>query len=432
MKYKTKHEDSLSEYESDSETTYRPEKELGKGSYAVTRLFVANNNKKIAIISPNPERDEFSVSELDAKYQFFKTHYPNDKVEMFRPGDGEYRLRVPFIEGKTYSHAFCKYRRTSLPTAFIVRIFRSALHELEQCHKNGLAFIDLKEDNIMYNVKTGKSHLIDGGLSTKIGTLLRPSIFQGKLIDRAEQIRRERAPIAPECLQSGAVVIDASMDVYGIGFFIKQIAKTEESDLAKLADSCLDINPQNRKKLDDVISFFLEKARSTLDVDLQKKYALLGCMIKKLQGIHKSGRALVFLSLETVHVLLHYEDPKMKSPFIDWQIGSKVTFAFKSPFEQALEEVREEYTQFAPECWSKSGKTATEAMDVYSLGSMFSYLFLTNCKDKLMTDLINDCMDPNPMTRPDIPTLKKRLDLIEASLGNEPSDRSSKTDHCYH
>lgn len=167
------HDDDNSEescYESEGETEYYPEKNIGSGTYAKARKFQsADGQKSCAVLKPR-DQDDIDFKEVYNKYQFFKTLYPTQNIELIEQ-ENTYRLVLPYIVGIPYEKLHFTTQRQQ------IKLFISAIEALKDCHNKGYIVLDLKGDNIHYDMNSGKSYLLDGGISVKKDELLDPDIF---------------------------------------------------------------------------------------------------------------------------------------------------------------------------------------------------------------------------------------------------------------
>ena len=240
-------------YESDGNTSYCPVVKLGQGTYCEVRLFASSDGKKeIAVMNPrNPKG--YSKGEVNNKYDFLKTIYPNARVELIEyEAQKSYRLITSVVAGKPYDAlSFYKYPDPNNEQP-LLDLFLSALQELRRCHAMGYVFVDLKADNILYDEPTGNSGLVDGGLASRVGSPLRRT-FKLRATLEVEKSRTEYPYIAPECWSTEQVLAATSMDVYSLGRMMAQALKhSSNSELKDLIRTCLAINPQDRPSLDEM------------------------------------------------------------------------------------------------------------------------------------------------------------------------------------
>lgn len=209
--YKFHDDDNFEEscYESEGETLYYPEKNIGSGTYAKARKFQsADGHRSLAVLKPK-DKDDIDFIEVYNKYKFFKTLYPKQSIELIERED-TYRLVLPYIVGVPYEKLHLTNKRQQ------IKLFISAIEALKDCHNKGYIVLDLKADNIHYDMSSGKSYLLDGGISVKKDMLLDPNIFVVKtkeeLISKKEiyanctRMLVANANIGPKkhgCLRSG-------------------------------------------------------------------------------------------------------------------------------------------------------------------------------------------------------------------------------------
>jgi hypothetical protein len=254
-----------SDYESDDglgETRkFYPVAQYPSGNCADARLFKSSSDAETRVVlSPvsvdhfdSLEAKEASFEEPRRKSDFFKALYPQSRVRFIPWGNGSYRLILPEIPGVTY-------KKILLSDSSEVRsVMFSAVLALKDAHDKGYLTIDLKEDNILYDPKTGKSFLIDGGFSVKIGSPIPIRIFQCENQNKVDESRKMYFHLAPECWSTSTVMANELMDVYSLANMILRIAKKARIDgpLISVLERCSDLNPTNRPTLNDLIHFLM-------------------------------------------------------------------------------------------------------------------------------------------------------------------------------
>ncbi len=242
-----------SDYESDGGTTYRPSKSnrhIGAGTYCYVRKFLSSDEKKeVAVAAPSFD-NPVDFGEAARKKAFLETLYPDSRFVFFKryhvslTYKNTYRLVMPIIKGISYGSYSKDFRLTNNEQ---INLFCSAVNALEDCHQKGYVVVDLKADNIHYDLESSKSYLLDGGTSAKINNPL-CNTFQN-----AEMVKMGWAyfHIAPECWSVDPVKAETSMDVYSFGNVINHVASKQimSDQLMSLARSCLQKNPSERPTL---------------------------------------------------------------------------------------------------------------------------------------------------------------------------------------
>ncbi len=236
-----------SEYESDGETTYYPEKRLGTGTYAHARLFKSRSNKpqlrkEVVVLKSVKEKED--LEEATNKHTFFHTLYTNNQSHLFNTKDG-YRLVLPYIP-------YVSYEKLAIDNPKFQRIlFYSAVEALNDCHQKGMIVVDLKADNIYYDSVYQKSYLIDGGLSTHINTPIDRLVFQKANQTTVEKLQTKYEHIPPECwsVAPNSSLATVEMDIYSLGVLMIDVLNDIDPALKPLIDACLDKNPKNRPTL---------------------------------------------------------------------------------------------------------------------------------------------------------------------------------------
>lgn len=136
---------------------------FAKGEYAEARSlfpksFITRAVEKLKIVLKPISKN---LAEAKRKYNFFKKLYPLDTVELFEYSQEDYRLVLRRKPGMPYGD----YAKNINSRGDQVRLFISAIQALKHCHEENLVISDLHANNIFFDFTTGKSYLIDGGLS---------------------------------------------------------------------------------------------------------------------------------------------------------------------------------------------------------------------------------------------------------------------------
>lgn len=254
-----------SDYESDDggqTRIFRPVDRYPSGNHAAARLFKSSDAATRVVLSPVSVEHFDSVAEKEASFEeaqrkaaFFTALYPGSRVRFIPCSDGTYRLILPEIPGVTY-----KEIRLS-DSSEIRSIMFSAVLALKDAHDKGYVTIDLKEDNILYNLDTGESCLIDGGLAVKIGDPIPRTIFQCKNQTEVNENRKEFFHLAPECWSTSIVMANEAMDVYSLANMIRRRANKVHIDdpLMYVLVECSDLNPTKRPTLKDLSDFLMQE-----------------------------------------------------------------------------------------------------------------------------------------------------------------------------
>ncbi|WP_454785496.1 protein kinase domain-containing protein [Legionella sp. WA2024007413] len=238
------HDDDTSEescYESDGETKYYPQKNIGSGTYARARKFQSTDGQRsLAVLKP-VDKDDIDFIEAYNKYTFFKTLYPKQNNALIERDD-TYRLVLPYIVGVPYEKLHLTNERQQ------IKLFLSAIEALKDCHNKGYIVLDLKADNIHFDKNSGKSYLLDGGISVKKGMPLNPDIFCVTTNEERILNKKKYTQIAPECWSQKPITAQKSMDVYALGAMMQSILKPSV-DLNRLIQLCLVHQPEHRPTL---------------------------------------------------------------------------------------------------------------------------------------------------------------------------------------
>ncbi len=262
---------SYSDYESEgsdeelaSPRVFEPVAHYPSGNYANARLFRSSDAATRVVLSPVSLGHFDSVSEKNAEKKasfeearrkaiFFEALYPRARVRFISFPSGTYRLILPEIPGVAY-----KELRLS-NSSRIRSIMLSAVLALQGAHDQGYVTIDLKEDNILYDLKTEKSFLIDGGLAVKIGDPIPTSIFQCENQNKVDENRTNYFHLAPECWSTSTVMASEAMDVYSLAnmIFRRSNEACIDASLMSVLVQCSDLNPKHRPTLGDLIHFLM-------------------------------------------------------------------------------------------------------------------------------------------------------------------------------
>ncbi|MBA3536354.1 MAG: hypothetical protein H0T84_07080 [Tatlockia sp.] len=249
-------------YESEGGTEYKADKEIGRGKYALARAFLSDQGKAIAILSPLNKK--IDLEEAQTKYQFFNTIYPGQGTQLIE-GQGTYRLVLPLLPGKPYN----KLAITSEEYARL--LFLSAVQALKDCHAKDIILLDIKEDNVLFDDESGKSYLIDGGISVLKGEMIHP-MFQQLSLYIIEYCRNTNTVYAPECFSLERELATEAMDIYSLGSMIINIASCALGpELQELAIACQNENPNQRPTLLELESKLTQLAIITQGRALKKK-----------------------------------------------------------------------------------------------------------------------------------------------------------------
>lgn len=247
-------------------------KKSGQGAYANARVFIdPNENHKLIVLDPI---DGAVSYEIKAKIAFFKRRYGKKNVFLIEFNE-DYRAGLPYIEGIAFNElAINSYEQ-------LIKIFLSATAEIKECHNRGIIYLDLKEDNFIYDKQSNQSFLIDGGLFADEGKPVCPQIFQKKSIELVHNALENRSflHLAPECWSTGPIPAHSSMDVYSFGRLMETMCiryDYETLELEELIDSCITINPEERislKTLENRLTILLNKSEQPINENKKLNYS---------------------------------------------------------------------------------------------------------------------------------------------------------------
>jgi serine/threonine protein kinase len=194
-----------------------------------------------------------------------------------------------------------------------IKFFLSAVETLMKCHRKGYVFIDLKEDNILYDKTTGKSYLIDGGLAQKNNTVLRESVFLKNNQDEIDKVLSSSFHMAPECFSTQEVLAKESMDVYSLGSMMGRVLIYPSDTLNKLIKECQCATPGDRLSLEDLRAKLMEYYEERLKIENRQEQPSLTAPVrqKTRQNQVESVDVTVF-SQECLHnSTIRQETPKI-------------------------------------------------------------------------------------------------------------------------
>ncbi|MBN9228573.1 MULTISPECIES: protein kinase domain-containing protein [Legionella] len=229
-------------YESEEGTEYYPVKTIGSGTYANARKFQSADGQRSQAVLKPLDQDNIDYKEVYNKYKFFKTLYPTQNIKLIKRED-TYRLVLPYIAGIPYESLHFTSKRQQ------IKLFISAIEALKDCHNKGFIVLDLKADNIHYDMSSGKSYLLDGGLSIKENKLLDSDIFAVETNEERISKRKKYTQIAPECWSQTPIPAKKSMDVYALASMMQSVLKKPSPDINRLIQSCLVPRPERRPTL---------------------------------------------------------------------------------------------------------------------------------------------------------------------------------------
>ena len=250
-KYRFHSNDQASDYEDDEGIHHQPAEKLGAGQYACARRLRTATGAAGEVVLDPVKLSPIRLREMENKFRFFKTLYPDRKTERFVAEDqSTYRLVVPGSPGVAYSQLnIAGYTKQQH-----IQLFLSAVLAIEMCHQKGIVIVDFSEDNIFYAEATGRSYLIDGVLSAEKGQPLVSEIFAIKTERDAVSARRAFVRYAPECFSTMAVSATESIDIYALGNVMQHLLRGHFPllEVVALYHWCQRISPTERPSLSDL------------------------------------------------------------------------------------------------------------------------------------------------------------------------------------
>lgn len=235
-------------YESGDGTEYRAHTQIGKGLYARARLFQSKDGQKKKVVLDPRNAQMLDIAEAKAKYDFFRALYGLQSAELYieeyvrRITD--YRLVLPLIPGISYLSLRGNDKRQH------IKLFFTAIQALRHCHSEGYIVLDLKEDNILYDERTGQSYLIDGGFAVMKGEV-QPR-FRMRSEAQAMEYKQNYPHYAPECFSVIPVRANESMDIYSLGYMMAYVCTLADAALEGLFELCQAPDPSLRPTLDQL------------------------------------------------------------------------------------------------------------------------------------------------------------------------------------
>jgi serine/threonine protein kinase len=130
--------------------------------------------------------------------------------------------------------------------------------------------------------------------------------------------------------------------------------------------------------------------------------------VQALKDCHEKD--IILIDLKEDNIL--FDEASGKSYLIDGgtavPIGEMIDPVFQKSSQFFIDSCRIENTSYAPECFSFERELATEAMDIYSLGSMMVYTAGDLLGPELL-DLAKACQNEDPRKRPNLEELEEKL-----------------------
>lgn len=301
-----------SSYEDDSGNIYFAVDEIGRGSFTRARkLLSVHSFIPLVVLDPIAKPENIDHNELEKKFLFYKSLYPNESVQIFyiplmdnskqmikdepkeavifteeddklEEANETYRLILPLIPGKTYKEFF-KKQSYHLNAVQQIELFIKTVETLADCHDKGLIIVDFNENNILFDISTQRSYLIDGGLSSRKNENVYPVIF---VQENETEVDKRRATssyshIAPECWSTSKVAAKNSMDVYSLGKMMARILKNPPTEIKTLIKQCQNINPEQRPTLNELKNKLKNLHQKFHPIHIEYKPRLKKCSSQK-------------------------------------------------------------------------------------------------------------------------------------------------------
>ncbi len=134
--------------------------------------------------------------------------------------------------------------------------------------------------------------------------------------------------------------------------------------------------------------------------------------VKALKDCHDKN--IILVDLKEDNIL--FDSETGVSYLVDGGISSKkeefILHLFEKGSQDLVEDSRAKLTHYAPECFSLKRELATEAMDIYSLGTMITFIAGAFLESELW-DLALACQDKDPDKRPSLDSLENKLTQLK-------------------
>lgn len=172
-----------------------------------------------------------------------------------------------------------------------------------------------------------------------------------------------------------------------------------------------------------VIPHIKDESYHTLTIDsLEFQKTLFCSAAKALKDCHDKN--VIVLDLKTDNIYFDFRTER--SYLIDGGLyvptGTPIdASAFQKSDSKIIEQYKKEYSHIPPECWSvkPTPVVATPQMDIYTLGVLMSDLVAFQTPEIL--ELINSCLEQNPINRP---TLEELIGaLVNAPPLSSPEEK---------
>nr|MCH9716871.1 serine/threonine-protein kinase [Gammaproteobacteria bacterium] len=118
-------------------------------------------------------------------------------------------------------------------------------------HDKGFVFIDLKADNMFYDITTGKTTFVDGGMSAQSGRIANDR-YRCTTACKVKEVRQRFYHIAPEFFSTSHVCAHASMDIYSLGSMMQRILGEIKGPLVSIIRDCLNPAPARRPNVNQL------------------------------------------------------------------------------------------------------------------------------------------------------------------------------------
>lgn len=391
-------------YESEGGTVYSDQgHELGQGVYSRARKFKSKDGKKVKAILDPIKRDD---NEIKAKYNFFKSLYPEAGVDLIE-NENTYRLVLPLIPGRPFNKIKINNEEEH------IKLFLSAIQALKDCHNKGFVVVDLKEDNIHYDKKSGKSYLIDGGMSVPEGEEIHEQ-FKVTQDATAQYMRKKFPHYAPECISKGVRArADKRMDIYSLGTMMKKTFRNPSPELTQLIDSCQAESPNKRPTLDE-----LEKQLTDLNFKHSAK--------EEEVIVDKNDEFFISLGKDGVHSFIMVGVIQDGKPILLGRVGKQNSiegisigeFALKGIFAQNEAELRNESLRVGGDI----------SYSAYAI-NYNQYLQFTELLSLAQRNSQIECYVPDRVNNNTVIMAKKAL--LKQSLGNADQQEQTIVEHSH-
>lgn len=281
----------ITDHETGEISKFKPEKELGSGTYGMVRLFKFND-QKIAVKSPHTKetkelnRRDVKEKHVDTDHEFelMREAYPEEFPFYLTHFEGkanikeyfhDYRMVIPFFTGTKLAN----FIETIEHTLDFAKLLLLVAAELLRLHSIGIIHGDVSENNIIVHIDNDeiKIYFIDFGLAYRITEPANLNVVEYNYL-------------APERLQKDLLQAHPSQDVYSLASLAKRLLSKmgdewrdyflgKYSVVDNLIKSSLTKDPNNREHLNYFVANLFSEITETSLSPNQK--LLVACILSR-------------------------------------------------------------------------------------------------------------------------------------------------------